>query len=167
MKYKYLASENGILSDEEAPVVGKALTGIENRNGIITPVAVVDEAKPKASPLHPYFTWDDAKAAKQCRLFEARRLIGSVVIVHVETSESSDEPIHVRAFTNVQSSEDENRFSGQGYRSTVTVLKEPDYRKQAMDRGLAEIIAWKARYEHLKEFSKIVAAINQFNKDGS
>lgn len=49
-------------------------------DGRVTPKLVVDTARDKKSPLHPYFEWDDRKAGEVYRLDQARTLIRSVVI---------------------------------------------------------------------------------------
>jgi len=54
--------------------------------GILTPEAVVEDARDPDSPLHGEFNWDDASAAHQHRLDQARALIRSVrVTVRNET----------------------------------------------------------------------------------
>ena len=70
----------------------------EAGNGILTPQTIVDAAADPAAPLHPAFTWDDAAAARKCRLQEAGYLTRSLVVVfHHEAEERT-----VRAFVNVQ-----------------------------------------------------------------
>lgn len=56
----------------------EALQQVERDAGRLTPEAVVEAARDPASPLHNAFTWDDATAAHEQRLHEARRLIRSV-----------------------------------------------------------------------------------------
>jgi hypothetical protein len=45
------------------------------RQGRVTPYDIVDAARDPDSPLHSAFTWDDAEAAHQHRLDQARYLI--------------------------------------------------------------------------------------------
>lgn len=54
------------------------LRQLEDRDGRLIPTMVVNDAKDPDSPLHSYFTWDDAEAASQHRLEQARQLIRSV-----------------------------------------------------------------------------------------
>ena len=49
--------------------------------------AVVDEAQAESSVLHPYFEWDDSKAADHHRLDQARRMISSFVITVVRNEQ--------------------------------------------------------------------------------
>lgn len=58
----------------------------EDHHGILTPEQVVEEASDPANPLHEEFEWDDAAAAVQHRLDQARALIRSMrVVVTTET----------------------------------------------------------------------------------
>lgn len=63
-------------------VVKKRLQQLLNANGgVLTPDAVIADAKKKDSPLHGEFQWDLKKAAYQHWLDQARELIRSVQIV--------------------------------------------------------------------------------------
>lgn len=55
----------------------KALKGLEDSRGKLHADEVVAAARPEDSALHGLFTWDDAIAAAQRRLEEARGLIRS------------------------------------------------------------------------------------------
>lgn len=50
-------------------VAGERLAAIKKGRGggVISPAAVVEDARPKDSPLHPAFEWCDAAAAKRYR----------------------------------------------------------------------------------------------------
>jgi len=59
---------------------------IADRDGKVTPDALIEDAQDPASPLHTEFEWDDAKAAMEARRETARRLIRSVkVVIRTET----------------------------------------------------------------------------------
>lgn len=64
-----------------AEVIGPELERISHVHGGLTATVVVTEAKPPDAPLHPCFTWDDATAATEYRLWEARNLIRSVYVI--------------------------------------------------------------------------------------
>jgi len=153
----YVATENGILSDAQAPIVGKEFERIEKVLGAVTPDTVVCEAKPAASPIHKFFTWNDGEAAKKCRLQEARRLIGSVATV--EVTHNTSKPMIIRAFHSVESSKTEKSFSGTAYISTARAMKNKHYRAQILDYAKMELMSWSRRYKHLKEFAKVHDAV--------
>jgi hypothetical protein len=52
-----------------------ALDELYQRDGCLRPTAVVSYARPKRSPLHDEFEWNDKVAGEQFRLQQARRLI--------------------------------------------------------------------------------------------
>lgn len=52
-----------------------------SESGVLEAEDVVESARSADSPLHRFFEWDDAKAAHQHRLSQARRLIRMVTVV--------------------------------------------------------------------------------------
>lgn len=159
MKYEYAASECGVLTDGQAAAVGKELTKIEKLKGCIAPPVVVEAAKPQSSRLHKYFTWEDNKAAEAHRLWEARMLIRSVVIIQVV--KPHEEPRTVRAFVSVHSNAKEKGFEGRAYISTVKAFADTDYKSQVLQEALNEFTSLKKKYETLKEFSDVFDAIDE------
>lgn len=70
------------------------LAAIEKANGgLVTPDAVVADARNQKSPLHSYFEWDDTKAAHAHRLTQARALITSVMVT-VRTENRSVQAVY-------------------------------------------------------------------------
>lgn len=64
--------------------------------GVLTPDAVVKDAKNRNSPLHEHFEWDDTKAAYQYRLDQARELIRKVRVEVVTSTHTVCAPMYVR-----------------------------------------------------------------------
>jgi hypothetical protein len=62
--------------------LGQALEDLRVLHGKLTAEIVVEAAKDESSVLHAAFTWDDAEAAQQHRLNEARRLITCIQVVN-------------------------------------------------------------------------------------
>jgi len=117
--------------------------------GFLAPVQIVQAARPKDSPLHGKFTWDNRKAAEEYRLWEARELVkvywyvaeGSRERVPVFISLSSDRPVKA------------------GYRSSADVLANPDQRGEWLQMALADLQSWKRSYAALTELKPVFAAI--------
>jgi len=79
-------------------IVEKELTRIYERDGVITPTAVIEEATDPDSPLHDYFDWDNESAAYKWRIDQARRLIREVRIDNGEEGKADISPpvfVHV------------------------------------------------------------------------
>lgn len=94
----------------------RALAALE-RKGRISADDVVQAAKDQDSPLHAYFTWDDAEAAHARRIDQARALIRSVRVVVSYESTTIAVPRYVR---------DVSQEDGvQGYVSSDQLMREP------------------------------------------
>lgn len=103
--------------DKEAAIV--ALDRLADQlGGALSPRDVVDEASKDTSPLHPYFEWDEEKAADHWRLEQARRLL-RVRITYAPL------PQNVRMAIPLYSSAWPKRGAGQrSYQRTVLMLTE-------------------------------------------
>lgn len=133
-------------------VIAKCLNRIERSQGIITPQAVVDFAKPKSSPLHKYFQWDDTIAAARYREWQARELIAKV-----EVKVSGTNHI-IRQFVNV-SVRDENDVEVQGYMHIENTEKSASLKDQVLSYARSQLLLWKKRFGGYKEFYEVVKAI--------
>jgi hypothetical protein len=133
-----------------AQVAAERLHKIRDKNGELTPRSVVSDASSPRSPLHPCFEWNDEKAADAHRLWQARKLIGSIVV-----AEYADAPVacETRAFVHLSSS------SPQYFPIEVAMTSE-DMRDEILSRARREIKLWRARYDAYAEFADIVAAID-------
>jgi hypothetical protein len=135
-------------------VTEKAQAALEEiqklRGGILRPKDVVEEARPRSSPLHSYFTWDNGKAAEQWRLEEARRLIVSVrVSIQVE-----DRVVYAPAHVSLAS---DRLRSGGGFRPLKKVLDRAAWREELLQTALAELESMRKRYEMLAELAAVFA----------
>ena len=93
---KYGFKKGSRISGVDPDLVGKELERIRSENGgRLSAKAVVDGARSEDAPLHPYFEWDDAKAAEEHRLDQSRRLIRVVVEVS-EKGEETSVYVHVK-----------------------------------------------------------------------
>jgi hypothetical protein len=137
----------------EAQVVGERLEHLRVAGGgMLTPEAVVDDARAADSPLHSAFEWDDTRAADEWRKEQARYLIRHVQVV---IEEPKIEAKIVRAFVNVVDDEQE-----QGYTSIEAAMSEPELRRQVVDRAMREVREWRKRYSDLKELAGVFEAVD-------
>ena len=82
----------------------EALMKIAERDGgKITPAAVIAEARNPKSVLHGAFTWDDTKAARKWRIFEAQNLIRRCRV----TIEQDGKEVETYAFVGLSSDRDD------------------------------------------------------------
>lgn len=126
---------------EHREEIQKAIVGLE-REGKLTPEAVVKAAKSMASPLHDCFEWDDSEAASRYRLWQARELIASIRIeIVVEEKELSV----VRYVRDPECLSD----SRQGYISLPALRNNPEDSRKALLYELARAEAYVTRAESL------------------
>lgn len=143
----------------ETASLEEILTGIAKRHGgTLTPEQVLAAAKPKSSPLHQHFQWDDTEAAKQYRLIQAGQLIRRVRITYAPTE---NKEFRVRAFVNVTpetTTEDENPRGH--YVPFHTAIAVPSYREQLLANARRDAETFKAKYSTLEEVLPIIQAID-------
>lgn len=129
-----------------------------SQGGSLTPDVVVDHASAKESPLHPYFEWDNSKAAKEFRLVQAAQLIRRVKVTY---EKSDNATINVRAFVNVRDSKDDDLGSRGIYVPVETALTTPNYRDQLFRSANRDAKAFRTKYSALQEASEIIGAIDK------
>lgn len=122
-------------------------------HGILHPRDVVAAARPKTSPLHACFEWNNGKAAQQYRIWQARQLIRVVVEVRDETQKP----------TNVWVSLSKDRSKGKGYRLVTDVMSDEDLRAQMLEDALKELNFFRRKYQAIKELAGVFEAIDKLN----
>lgn len=127
------------------------LAEIYQRDGALSPAAVVDEAKDRKSPLHEHFDWDNKAAAEAHRLNQARQLIRVAVRVIPTLSNSP-----LREYVSISSL----RRTGTGsYISTVDVVADEDRRAQALADALKTLQQLERRFGYLNELNVVWDAL--------
>lgn len=129
--------------DKQKLIADRLARVAKHNGGVLTPDAVVEDARDESSPLHDQFEWDDSEAAKQWRLEQARALIRSVrVEIQTETKTIST----VRY---VRSPEATGRQ--QGYADVTKLRTREDLAREALRREFAAARALFDRCETLAE----------------
>lgn len=122
--------------------------------GYLRPTDIVEYARNEASVLHSYFTWDDSEAAYKYRLAEARALIRVCVHVSEQTSEK------IRAFVSLTP----DRNSSGGYRAIADVLDNQILMEVLMKDVIAELAAFKRKFERFRELAEINGLIEEADR---
>ena len=146
------------MKEHEKVIIEQELRKIEQRDGVITPSAVVEAAEPETSPLHSHFQWNNDKAAHEYRLWQARQLIAVVIFERV-----GDEP--QRTFTSVVIEKTPNGKATEpvrAYVDTKTVLDDPALRQQVLQQAIIEARRWATKYHHLSELAELAGIIETF-----
>lgn len=117
---------------------------LEGVGGVLTPDAVVADAKQEDSPLHDLFEWDVAKAAEARWLDTARIIIRTVTVVITTTTATMKVPYYTR----------DPDVKGQGYRSVEALRVDPVSARQALIDDLKRAAGCLARSQ------RVAAALN-------
>lgn len=139
----------------DAQKVGAELDALQKKAGStgLTPGAIVRKAQSPASALHKCFEWDDAKAAHEHRLHQARTVLRAIVVVNSEIERPmfvhtvvGDDPRYVASEVAVQHPEmwefvlGQARKALQSAEERITVLRtlelDNDMRASAEEAGM-------------------------------
>ena len=151
----YEPASGSKLSMEQANRYGPELERLAKSKGEeLEPEEVVEAARPKSSPLHDFFIWDDDRAAVLWRREQARRLIGAIIVVRVVQGK----PLEHRLTWNVT-------IEGvQGYAPMVKVIAKRTYRDQLINDALAELRAWCNRNDSIEELKSACGSLTDLIK---
>ena len=114
-----------------------------------TTAQILDKARDEQTELHKCFDWNDAEAAEKWRLQQARHIVCNLVIK--EKSETPRPEVRVFYKTDADS----------GYKPTVLIMQDKDEYRKLLDRALAELNSFKAKYKTLAELDGVFDAIDK------
>lgn len=130
-----------------AQVIGERLAHLRTELGSLTPLVVLDDARPADAVLHGYFEWNDTEAGEQWRRFQARKLISAVQVV----VEEGDHEVTTRAFVHVTDEDGDDPR----YEPLTTVLSDKALYAQVCRRALSELDGFRERYSQFESLSQI------------
>lgn len=145
---------------QEQQSTAEVIRALAAKNGgQVTPELILDAAKPKTSPLHSFFCWDNTKAANAYRLVQAQALIRRIKVTYLSHENRN---VRVRAFVNIEpEAEDEMDAETGIYISVEDALSSKSYRDQLLAQAKKDANTFKAKYAALSEVSAIINAIDQ------
>lgn len=129
--------------------IEKELRALHSRDGVLTCEAVLDAARPKNSPLHDYFTWDNSRAAERYRLIEAGRLIATVRIEY--RRKKAAQVVYAPAFIPTGTNSEGKRQ----YYPVEEVTKNDFLREKALADARSEMEGTRSRYSHLVDLLEL------------
>lgn len=140
------------MKDEDSIKAGvqQVVQKLFDRDGSVKASALVEEARPKTSPAHGGFTWDDKKAAHQFRLVEARNWI-RVIVVKPDESKQPERMVHVPVV--ISDAKEAESKEGE-YKPISVVQADPDEYVRARAAALNAV---KAAARALNELDTIAA----------
>jgi len=123
--------------------------------GVLTPEAVLADAKAKASPLHAHFDWDDTVAAHRYRLIQAGQLIVRVKVT-IEPRTQRDVQVDVQMYEQTGQEQGERV-----YRHIADIATNEEYYAELLDSAKKELQAFQRRYQSLKELRALFEQIEK------
>lgn len=152
-KYSWGRKHHGV----NAQVAGETMEMIEERDGQVTKEALLEEARPEDSPMHPAFEWDDGIAAEKYRLSQARHIINDIVVTIEKTGE--DEQTKAPGFVNVVLGKENNAK----YRNVEVAINDNEMKNALLKNAMWELRQFEKKYRMLKELSGVFNEINRLN----
>jgi len=159
---RYSATKNGVLSDKQAVAIGAELetAGFDEEPD---PHDVLEYAKNNPETvLHSLFQWDNDAAATQYRIWQARRIIGSIQMEVILPNGKSEV---VRKYANIQVPINKTQ-SEQRYVSIDKIAKSPKLSEQTVNKAKRELDAWRRRYKVMREMLEpVYSQVDKFFDD--
>ena len=119
--------------------VGAEVAAITDRDGRLSPEAVVEAASDPTSAMHVLFEWDDTEAARKYRLDQARGMIRNLRVV----VDGDPQPVTRRVFVHVSGSK------SPGYRTIDAVAQDKELSAKVIADAHADLLAWQSRFDEL------------------
>lgn len=125
-------------------IVADILKEISERDGVLKPDAVVDEARLETSPIHDLFDWNDSTAGEKYRLWQARQLIATVRVEYLDRE--------VDAYYNVKL----ETVPQQGYYPVEQVITNERMYQDVLETAITELKYWHDKYKEIKELKGLI-----------
>lgn len=139
--------KQGSRAKGNAQIAGTVCAELE-AEGRLTAQELVDVSRPADAPLHDSFEWNDAVAAEEFRKAQARHIIQSIVVVEEGKAPS-------KIFYNIST-------EGNNYSNIRAIVKQKDRYDQLLKDALAEIRAFRKRYNSLVELNTLFDVIDTY-----
>jgi len=135
----------------------EVLNTIYQRDGTLQAQAIVDEARPKSSPIHEGFEWRDKVAANEHRKWQARNMVRSIEIVQPEKPKPSAQTFeveHVKSSAAYVFAGEGNSQTPSGYYPAEVVKRDFDLFDRAMQDAQRALRSAENRVEDLKQLAQ-------------
>lgn len=134
-------------------------------DGDVSLQTLVDRAKPAKAPLHDEFTWKNSEAANSWRLYEARKVVQSVEVVHEQGNVTrAYESVVVDVVSTDPAKPTKTKHV---FRSTDEIMSDPETRSDVLRQAINDFHALRKRYSGLQELAKVHAAIDRVILDAT
>lgn len=127
----------------------------------ITANMIVEKAKPKDSPIHNYFCWDNDIAGEKYRLYQAREMIRKVHVYWKDddgniTDDPTDNQVRMFYAPKIEYKENGNTQ----FISVAKIMNDKEMRHSLLEDALCELEAFKYKYKMLSELKAVFDLID-------
>lgn len=129
----------------DAQTAGEELERIYKRDGKVSPETVLEDNSLPNTPLYNCFEWENEKAAHKYRVYQAQKIIKTIVAVS-----DNIEP-ETRAFVSVKNE----------YHPITTVMGDVEMKDVLLKNALLELKNFQNKYSSLKQLAKVFEAIKE------
>lgn len=141
----------------DANIVGAEVERIEAENGVVSPMDLVEAARPAGSALHPLFIWDDREAAE---LF--RRSTATQILCHLSVKcPDGQDKTECRAYFNIADGADDSVRRKGAFVNAQDAFANEESRQLILRCAIRELKELKKKYSRLKELAKIFEQIDE------
>lgn len=164
---KFKAAKGSRFSDKDVQVIGPELHKLSQEHGGVDANTIVAYAADHKNPLHPYFEWDDTKAAAAHRLWQARVMASSVLTFYVETKGGEETVKTPRAFyaLDVGEKDDGGEKPQKKYVSLVTVLNDTNMIEQVISQAERELRTWQEKYATYSSYRQFKQRLGRVSRE--
>jgi hypothetical protein len=143
----------------DADVFGAVVEKLANGDppSTVPPRAIVDEARPRRSPIHQMFDWDDARAGEKFRAMQARKYVAQLEIVIVEVK--GTRAVSTRGFFSVHDG------SSRGYVPRHRILGDRDLKLQVIATARRELEIYINKYMGILSFGNFIPRLQNVMDD--
>ena len=127
--------------------IEKVVKELQERDGVCSPQAFVEEARKEDSHIHGLFDWDDSTAAEKWRVHQARTIIGRVRVL----LNKQETP----AFVHVIITQDDGT-QHEGYAGIEMAMNDAELRGQVFAEAQNGLKGWQSR---LAAFTEAAGAV--------
>lgn len=140
------------ISKAHVQLVRAALKQLVAEHGDATAKQLLELARPKKSPLHALFDWDDSNAGEKYRLQQAGTFIRCVRFRILTEQGIRVVPEHISVF---------HEPGRRAYVPTLQVMSDPELAEQALAEAREAYLRLRNRYAMLRSLAPIHAAIDE------
>lgn len=155
----------------EPEVAAKELDRIYRQANKLDAADVLERARDEKSPLHPAFEWEDGEAAEKFRLWQARNMLGALVVVYRKADGELTPPTRAtvrllpRADDPALDDDTKEALAPRTYIPINHVMGNAELRERYKRQAFLELVSWRQKYRDVTEFARLFEEIDRLKSE--